>query len=219
MQDSLNGSMYSVSSSELAQRLNLSKGRISQYVSEGKLDGCFSGDGRARRFDPDLVAKALSRGLDKGQMLGNGLTTRRAIRSMQAEDGAEPALPEQKPTAKRDGRLDDDDVDQMELVKIATANENLRRLRRDNELSDGNYVLASEVERAVARVVAQEVANFETVLREGARAIADQLGVDFKAARKILIDMNREHRKGRTRALEDQAEGAIHTEAEKAADI
>lgn len=211
--------MFSVSSSELAQRLSLSKGRISQYVSEGKLDGCFSGDGRARRFDPDLVAKALSRGLDKGQMLGNGLTTRRAIRSMQAESGAELALPERKPAAKRDGRLDEGDTDQLELVKIATANENLRRIRRDNELAEGHYVLAAEVERAVEKTLAQELAEFETVLREGARAIADQLGVDFKAARKILIDLNRAHRTARSAVLDDDARAGTQTAAEKAADI
>lgn len=211
--------MYSVSSSELAQRLNLSKGRISQYVSEGKLDGCFSGDGRSRRFDPELVAKALSRGLDKGQMLGNGLPTRRAIRSMQSDDSADLPLPDPQSAKRRDGKLEDGDTDQLELVKIATANENLRRLRRDNELAEGQFVLASEVERTVARAIAQEVAEFDSVLRDGARAIADQLGVDFKATRKILIDLNREYRKGRSTALADQAEAGAHTEAEKAADI
>lgn len=210
--------MYSLSATDLAAQLQLSKGRISQYVSEGKLDGCFTGDGRARRFDPALVASALGRGLDKGQMLGNGLTTRRAIRSLQADgEAATPSVP--KKDQVRDGKLDEGDVDQLEIVKLATASEQLRKLRRDNAVSEGHFVLAVEVERQVVRAIGQEVREFESVLREGARAIADNLGVDFREARKILTDRFRAHRKGRAEVLEAQAAVADPTEAERASDI
>lgn len=210
--------MSQISASELATELNLSKGRISQYVAAGKLNGCFQGEGRARRFDLDKVATALGRKLDKGQMLGNGLQTRRAIRTIQAGGGASPEE-QKKPAPRRDGKLDEGDADELELVKIATANEQLRKLRRDNALAEGHYVLAAAVERQVARAIRQEVAAFETVLREGARAIADQLGVEFKAARKILTDLFRDHRKARVDVLAAQDDVAEKTEAEKAADI
>ena len=47
-----------VNATTLAQRLGVSKARISQYVAQGTLAGCFTGEGRARRFDLDLVQKA-----------------------------------------------------------------------------------------------------------------------------------------------------------------
>ena len=74
--------MTLLNSGDLAKALNVSKGRVSQYVSEGKLAGCFTGDGRARRFDLGKAATALGRQLDPGQMMGNGAGTRAAIRTV-----------------------------------------------------------------------------------------------------------------------------------------
>ena len=37
-----------VNATTLAQRLGVSKARISQYVAQGTLAGCFTGEGRAR---------------------------------------------------------------------------------------------------------------------------------------------------------------------------
>lgn len=210
--------MERLSTTHLAQRLNLSKGRISQYVAAGKLEGCYEGSGRDRVFDLAKVAEALGRKLDIGQMTGNGLKTRRALRGIEGQAEPRPS-PETQDAPRRDGPLPLTDPDRLELAKIATAEENLRRIRRDNEAAEGHFVLASEVERQVARTLAQEIAEVETVLRDGARAIADQLGVDFKAARKVLIDHWRAHRKARTVALEAEAAGAEMTEAETAADI
>ena len=57
-----------MNATQLATELGITKGRVSQYVSEGKLDGCFTGDGRARRFDVGKVRAALDQRLDPGQM-------------------------------------------------------------------------------------------------------------------------------------------------------
>lgn len=210
--------MTHLSASELAQELKVTKGRVSQYVGEGKLDGCYTGEGRARRFDLVKVAERLGKVLDKGQMLGNGAQTRKALRQIEEDE------PEAAPLAKRassvDGRqLPREDPDRYELARTAKAEEELRRLRRQNELDEGTLVLAAEVERQVQRTIAQEVAEFEQVLREGARAIADGLGVDFKMTRKLLTDKWREHRKARVELLTEQAGEAGATVAERAADI
>lgn len=208
--------MNQLSATELAQRLNVSKGRVSQYVAEGKLDGCFEGDGRSRRFDLVKVADRLGKVLDKGQMLGNGIDTRRALRSIEADDGAPNPTPSQK---RRDGRLDDADPDELELLTISIKNEQLRTLRRNNAVADKSYVLAEAAQREMVRLVAQEVAEVDTVLRDAARNIADKLGVDFRTARKILTDTWREHRAGRVEKLTNAAAQLEMTEAEKAADI
>ncbi|MCD1621162.1 hypothetical protein K7H20_24620, partial [Salipiger manganoxidans] len=72
---------------------------------------------------------------------------------------------------------------------------------------------------ATARALAQEVAEFEGVMRRAARAIADQLGVDFKEARKILIDTWREHRRARAEVLAQQAASAGFDPEEREADF
>lgn len=207
--------MALLNTTQLAQALSVSKGRVSQYVSEGKLKGCYTGDGLQRRFDLDKVAAALGRTLHPGQMLGNGAQTRQALRGLQIEqprppiedddeDDAPPRRPA-SPPQRESGELGARDPDRYELARTQKAEEEARRLRRMNAEAEGTFVLASAVERQVAQLMAQELAEVETVMRDAARRIADKLGVEFKAARQILMDQWREHRAKRTEALTVQA--------------
>lgn len=205
--------MANLNATELATKLDLSKARISQYVSSGKLDGCYTGDGRARRFDLDKVKTALGKNLDLGQMTGNGLTTRRALRALTDDD----AQPQPAAPRKTDGELAPRDPDRLELAKIQSAEEDARRKRRDNERDEGRWVLAEEVERHTARALAQEIGRFELVLRDGARLIADRMGVDYRSARAALMETWRDHRTARAPQLAADAEAAPMTDAERAA--
>lgn len=194
-----------MNTTDLAKELGLSKGRISQYVSEGKLDGCFTGAGRARRFNVDKVRAVLEQRLDPGQMLGNGAETKRKLRdAAPAPDPVDDsgALP------KRDGQLPRNDPDRYELARIQKVEEEARRLRRQNMLEEGSVVLADKAGREAARLLSKELAQIEDFLRRGARAIADELGVDHKHSRKILIDLWREHRGARAEAMAEEAEAA-----------
>lgn len=209
-----------LSATELAAQLGVSKARVSQYVAQGTLDGCYEGEGRSRRFDPDRVRAVLQRKLDPGQMLGNGAKTKQALKAMPSESvirsivGAPAA-----PSGPTDGGLSPLDLDRYELARIQGAEEDARRKRRDNQRDEGRWVLATEVERQVARVVAQEVAEFEMVLREGARTVADRLGVDFKAVRQIMIEQWREHRRRRAAVLDEEAGSTEMTDDEIGDDI
>jgi hypothetical protein len=205
-----------LSATDLAGELGVSKARVSQYVSEGKLDGCFSGEGRDRRFDLSKVAARLNRTLHPGQLLGNGASTKQALRQIAA--GADEEAPVRR--APRDGGvLPEADPDRYELARIQKVEEEARRLRRMNAEAEGSYVLAAQAQLETTRLVAQEIAEFETVLREGARKIADELHVDFKAARQILMRYWREHRAARTNALQAQAGSAALSDAERVEDI
>lgn len=209
--------MALLTATELSSELGVSKGRVSQYVAEGKLAGCFEGDGRRRRFDLAKCAEALGRTLDKPQLLANGAQTRLALARIADDFGDEgPVAPRSRRT---DGRLPENDQDEYTLTALAIKQEDLRKKRRENEIEDGRYVLASESERQVSRMLAREIAGFETVIRDGSRAVADRLGVEFKAARQILMETWRAHRTGRAEALADDAGAATLTAAEKDADI
>lgn len=203
-----------INASELAGQLKVSRARISQYVSEGKLAGCYSGTGRARRFDPVKCVEALGRRLDAGQMAGNGTTTRKAINLMR-RSGAADDLP--GPDAAPKGQaseLSPTDPDRMDLVKLQLAEEQLRKVRKQNAADEGIYVLASEVQLQVAGLLAQEIAEVEAMLREAAQKIADSLGQNNKVIRQILVTTWREHRAGRAETLSVQADSATMTDAE-----
>lgn len=213
--------MAELTASDLASRLGVSRARISQYVSEGKLAGCYRGEGRARRFDLAACANALGRRLDSAQMLGNGATTRRKL----AQIAARPDVAEPRPQAPgdravpQDGRqLPTGDPDRYELARTLKAEEEARRLRRQNLAEEGIWVLASEVELRVARLMAQEIAAVETMLRDAAQAVADELGIEAPVVRHALVQSWRRHRSGRAEALAAEAETATLTPAEIAAE-
>lgn len=209
--------MAGLNTTELAARLAVSKARVSQYVSEGKLEGCYVGEGRARRFDLDKVAHALGRKLHPGQMMGNGATTRDALRQLATDEVPAPSAPS-SPGSRFDGQLPVADADRYEMARTLKAEEEARRLRRQNMAEEGTWVLAEEVERRSSRALAQEVAQFETLLRDAARAVADDFGLDARAVRKVLMDKWRAYRADRVQDLTALAEGAEMTEAEDEAD-
>lgn len=215
--------MSQLNATELAARLGLSKARISQYVAEGKLEGCFTGDGRARRFDLGRVATALGHRLDLGQMLGNGAETRRALKDAAIEPALLPTLPLAPPAPRKAAPPLPPDVieepSRYDLARIQIAEEDARRKRRDNERDEGRWVLAEEVARESAKQLGQELAKFEIALRDGARDVADQFGIDFREVRQVLMRQWRAHRGARAQALAQDAEACQTSEAEKEADI
>lgn len=204
--------MAGLNTTELAARLAVSKARVSQYVSEGKLEGCYVGEGRARRFDLDKVTHALGRKLHPGQMMGNGATTRDALRQLATDEAPAPSA--SSPVSRFDGQLPVADADRYEMARTLKAEEEARRLRRQNMAEEGTWVLAEEVERRSSRALAQEVAQFETLLRDAARAVADDFGLDARAVRKVLMDKWRAYRADRVQELTALAEGADMTQAE-----
>lgn len=209
--------MSGLTATQLATKLDLSKGRISQLVTEGKLDGCYKGDGRSRRFDLAACANALNRTLDPGQMMGNGARTRQALREIEETD---PPTETPQDVPERDSApLRTTDQARYEMARTLKAEEEARKLRRLNAQDDGTLVLAEQAGREARRALAAELAQFENVLRNAARAVADKMGVDFKTARQIMIDTWREHRSARAQHLDQEAEAAEMVPEEQDADF
>lgn len=215
-----------INATQLAAELNVSAARISQYVSGGQLEGCFTGTGRGRRFDLGKCAEALGKRLDPGQMMGNGAATKAAIKDVRAahddllqRDTPPPAPRREAGSGAGAEALPQNDPDRYELARIDKVEQEARKLRRQNAEAEGDYVLAAESARQVQRIVGQELREFESVLRNGARQIADRLGVDFKTARQILLDLWREHRLLRAGVMSEAAEAEALSETESAEDI
>ncbi|GGF43789.1 hypothetical protein SAMN05216376_105199 [Mameliella alba] len=209
--------MSGLTATQLATKLDLSKGRISQLVTEGKLDGCYKGDGRSRRFDLAACANALNRKLDPGQLMGNGARTRQALREIEETDS--PTEASQDVPERDSAPLRTTDQARYEMARTLKAEEEARKLRRLNAQDDGTLVLAEQAGREARRALAAELAQFENVLRNAARAVADKMGVDFKTARQIMIDVWREHRSARAQQLDQEAEAAEMAPEEQDADF
>lgn len=204
--------MTHLSATELAQRLEVSKGRVSQWVKEGKLNGCYTGDGRARRFDLTACLVALGRNLDTAQGLGNGRKTLNLIGAI--ED------PDPDPVGDEDADEISDSVKaRYDLARTMRIEEQARSARYDNHLREGTLVLASEVERAVMAQIGQEVAGFENVLRKAARVIAETYDLKAADVRRQLIGVWREHRRDRSGKADARAASADRSETEKGADF
>lgn len=220
--------MQTVTATQLALHLGLSKARVSQYVAEGKLEGCFAGEGRARRFDLAAVAQKLNRTLDAGQMLGNGSDTKRTLKTIMlgAAEGETGILSRPTPAprdivgrGRDEGELPETDPDRYEMARTLKVEQEARRLLKQNELEEGTLVLASEAARETAKRLGQEIAEFEQFLREAARRQADEMGIDYKSARQVLMQAWRAHRAARSAKLGEDAAAATMTADEAGADI
>lgn len=202
---------------ELAKHLSLSKGRISQLVGEGRLNGCFSGDGMHRRFDLRKVAEALQVKLDPGQMLGNGADTKKAIRAVLQGDAA-PVQPSLDVRPKGEV-LSNDDPDQYKLLREAHAKEDLRTKLRNNARDEGLWILASEVDRNVSRLMAQNLAEIETFVKDVSVLVAVRMGIDQRQVRQIILEAWRGFRTERAKSLAAAADDAGLSDIEQAEQI
>lgn len=79
-------------------------------------------------------------------------------------------------------------------------------------------MLAEEVERRTGRIMAQEVAQFETMLRDAARSVADAFGLDARSVRKVLMDQWRAYRALRADEAGKLADLATMSDEEHEAD-
>ena len=205
-----------VNATTLAAMIGVTKSRISQLVADGRLEGAYSGYGRDRRFDPVKAAQLLDVKLDAGQALGNGASAASARRDLIS--GERPA--DRRPTANAaPPSAEEADTARYQRARTEQAEIETMLKRRRLAEEDGRWVLASEVERATRAALAAEIAQVESMLRDGARQAADELGVDYRALKAILLEQWRRHRARRRDELAEQAGDAELTADELAEDI
>jgi len=144
-----------VSKGEFAVAVNLSKGRISQLIAEGKLDGAMVGEGRNARIDLDKGREALKLRLDPAQRLGNGAATNLASPASAATA---------KETDTLDLQLKQAKVAQLEAANAKQAEEALARR--------GIYVRAEHATAEAGKLAGLILQMFEGGLNDAAAEIA-----------------------------------------------
>lgn len=198
-----------ITATQLADKMGLTKGRISQLVKSGVFDGCFQGDGRQRRYELDACIEAYRGGTDVRQSSGNSAKTHAKLDAISGDGAKQPQKvqqPEEGTSASANKRLNEARAQRAEIIA--------RREAREELEAEGLYVLASEVARVTEKLLSNELSQTESLLKDMARLVADKNGLPFKEVRRDMLDLWREHRNGRADDLGGQAEGAELTERE-----
>lgn len=191
-----------ITKAEFARRREVSAGRVSQWISEGKIAGnALVGEGRAAKIRESVAVAQLRQKLDPMQMTANGLSTKLdapALPQLPLEaTAASVAPPPATDVPPRDSI--EERIKQQRLEQIERAN---RNDRREEAQRAGRLVEAALVSQATGREITKLVASFEGKLSDFATAIAGQ----FKLSQRDVLHLLRaEFRKFRAGAAASAA--------------
>jgi hypothetical protein len=157
-----------VSKSEFAAMTNVTPGRVSQWIKEGKIRGeALVGQGRAQRIRSVLACAQLKRSIDSGQRVGNGLGTR--------------LDPAQAPAPPADAQVlpfvQSENVEPIDTIEEQIKREKLEELQRRNRRS-----AVDDAERLRRLVVAETVSQEMGRLASRLVGIGESSLADFAAA-------------------------------------
>jgi hypothetical protein len=188
-----------VSKGEFARIIGVSPGRVSQYLTEGKISAsALVGTGRNAKIIVEQARSDLRLTLDVSQRLGNGIETRL--------DGEPPAVG-QPPGATQPAVFEQRGADyEIKLQKL----EELRRRNRNGAIADakesGILIETSASKAEMGRVAAAMLGVFEGGLTDMAAAIAAKFELPQRDVKHLLRGVFREIRE---RAATQMLEKAI----------
>ena len=144
-----------------AQRLNVTQGRISQYIKNGMISAAaLDGEGRRAKIIVAIATKELDSKLDAGQRLGNGLNTKIEVESIAHAESAS-AIPRYKSSVEK---LADEKLIQSQMAT--------RRMVEEEKSRQGKYTLTSEVRSGYIMLAGSMIRIFEGSLPDFATAIS-----------------------------------------------
>ncbi|WP_342640926.1 hypothetical protein [Rhodoligotrophos ferricapiens] len=206
-----------VSKGEFARLSNVTPGRVSQWIAEGKIHGpALVGDGRMARINVAIAQAQLRGNLDIGQRLGNGIETRLdtcldahpgatdggAARSPGASSASSPTAPAASPVWTPPAPAVDAFEDRLRREKIREL-EFRNRAAAEQELARrGIYVRSDQAGMAMRNALREMLTVCEGALSDLASAIAAKFEVP---QRDVLHLMKTEFRAVRQRASEAAA--------------
>lgn len=183
-----------VSKSEFAALINVSPGRVSQFIASGQISrAAIIGSGQRAKIDVERAKADLRLMLDVSQRLGNGIDTRLD----DGEDGSD--TPEFGKPNRKD--IDEDPFQRRGGVDFEIKQQKLEQIRRVNRnaaiedaKSAGSLIETDASRSAMVRVASSMLLVFEGGLTDFATAIAEEFKVPH---RDVLHLLRREFRKVR----------------------
>lgn len=170
-----------VTKSEFAEICGVSKGRVSQWISEGKIDdGALVGEGPRARINVGEARTQLDQRLDISQRLGNGAATNIG--------------PGKTPSA---GGSIEDQIKRQKLEQIQRSN---RRALEDERNRSGVYMLTVDARVETAKVAAAILAAFDG----GMSDIANAMSAKFELPNRDVLHLLRQEFKRLRQATSDR---------------
>lgn len=154
-------------------------GRISQWISEGKITKpAYEGEGHKRRIHVERARKQLGALLDPGQQ-----------------------------AAQQSPVVVDEHIQRLNRFKAdeQQSNAELKRLKLNAER--GEWVEVAAIGKAVRAAFEAEYARFEGLVRDMAQAVAAEHRLDAQKIAALMDDKYRAYRKAREDELRAQADG------------
>ncbi len=193
-----------VSKGDFARICNVSPGRVTQWIQEGKISGpALVGEGRSARIVPSIARKQIKARTDSGQAFGNGLKTNLDQPARLPRAASKPERPAGVPGSDA---LDDPAASGLDKLDTRIKQERLEALERanrkaaeDEAAAQGRYTSTAATRRQLTMVAAQTMRIFEGALPEFASALAAIFKVQ---ERDVLLILNEQFRKVRDQATQ-----------------
>lgn len=183
-----------VRKSEFAAMRNVSAGRVTQWITSGRIGSdALVGKGPTARIRVDLATAHLRERLDPSQRFGmNGIATRLDSPPPHAAEKGQQSTPSAPSIDTVEARIKAEKLRQAELTT--------RRAEEQDRLVRGVYILASEARCENTRLASKLFEAFEGALIEFASALAAQYKIP---ARDSLHLLRKEMRRVRERVAAD----------------
>jgi hypothetical protein len=185
-----------VSKGQFAALRNVSPGRVSQWISEGKIKrDALVGDGRNAKINVTVATLQLRQALDVGQLTGNGVATNLDLPTPApsvAPPTSEAPHREAAPSPPSDPIADA--IKQQRLDQLRRAN---RREAEDEAARSGRFTDAADAARQMGTLATKMMAIMDGSLPELATAVSARFEVP---QRDVLHLLRSEFRKVRATA-------------------
>lgn len=204
-----------VSKAEFARLSNVSRGRVSQWLSEKKIFGdAIVGEGREAQIHVARARAQLRQFLDIGQRMGNGLSTQLNGPEPSVVPSPAPIAVDQVPSAQvlpfqRQQQQEpprDPIEEQIKRERLETARRTNRKMAEEEAARSGRYVLADDARREVGKAIAQVLTSTEGWGAELASKISAKFSLPQRDVLHLIRSEFREFRANLSASIRKQAD-------------
>lgn len=195
-----------VSKGRFAELRNVSPGRVSQWISEGKIKpNALVGEGRNAKIDVAVATLQLRETLDISQRAGNGLETRLDLQA--PASGAPPqTTPREQTKPSASTPLPEDPVaEAIKLEKLDQLRRANRKQAEDEAARAGRFTETADAIRQMGAIASQLMTVVEGSLTELATAISARFEIPQRDVLHLLRAEFRKVRANGAKMFRDKA--------------